>query len=185
MVLFINCSPKLNFSNSKYFCDLLKIDNRTNYIYKDDFKDIIKNIDIYDTIIFSIPTYLDIIPSKLIEFIENNNINFKNKNIYLICNCGFMEYYHNNLVIEFIKNYICSNNGNFKGFLNIGAGEVIKLTKNIKPLKLICISFYIKLNKFRKVVLNKKEAFFNTSINFVTKKMYCNICNHYWRKKLN
>lgn len=172
----------MNKTALTYYRDHITYDE---FFDKGKFEDIKNDIDIYNTIIFAMPTYLDIVPSKLIEFIEKYNINFKNKNIYLICNCGFMESYHNNLTIRFMKNYISSNNGNFKGFFNIGAGEVIKLTKSTKILKLICISFYIKLHKFKRAILNKKDISLKTSVNFLTKKMYCNICNHFWRKKLN
>lgn len=185
MILFINASPKLNEGNSKYFCDLLNIKGKTLYIYKDDFNKISKNIEKSDTIIFSFPTYIDMVPPKLIEFIEFYNGNYKNKNIYILVNCGFLENYHNNLALEFMKNYIEKKEGIFKGFLNIGSGEVLKINKDNKLLHIISGDFYRKIKKFRKAILKNKEVKLNTKINFFTKEMYVKLCNYYFKRKIS
>lgn len=186
MILFINASPKLKKSNSKYFCDLLKIDNSiTNYIYSDDFNKIIENIDNSNTIIFAFPTYVDIVPSKLIEFIEKYKGNFYNKNVYAIVNCGFLESMQNNLSIEFIKNYIEEKKGIFKGYLSIGSGEIIKITKTNKFLKIITVDFFSKIKKFKNAIIENKFVNLNCNVDFITKKSFCAICNKFWNKKIN
>lgn len=186
MILFINASPKLKMSNSEYFINLLNIKNKKiNYIYKDKYADIEKNIYKASKIIFVYPTYIDIIPSKLINFIENYKDNFNNKEIYLIANCGFLEPKNNDLGIKFMKNYIKEKQGNFKGYLSIGSGEVIGICKSNKFLKLICHDFFKKINKFRKFINLSKNIKLKTNIKLFNKKLFCIICNHYFRKNLS
>ena len=186
MILFINASPKLKMSNSEYFINLLNIKNKKiNYIYKDKYEDIEKNIYKANKIIFVYPTYIDIIPSKLINFIENYKGNFNNKEIYLIINCGFLEPKNNDLGIKFMKNYIKEKQGIFKGYLSIGAGEVNGICKNKKFLKLICHDFLKKLKKFRKFINLSKNIELKTNIKLFNKKLFCIICNHYFKKNLS
>ena len=186
MILFINASPKLKMSNSEYFINLLNIKNKKiNYIYKDKYEDIEKNIYKASKIIFVYPTYIDIIPSKLINFIENYKGNFNNKEIYLIINCGFLEPKNNDLGIKFMKNYIKEKQGIFKGYLSIGSGEVIGICKSNKFLKLICHDFFKKIKKFRKFINLGKNIELKTNIKLFNKKLFCIICNHYFRKNLN
>ena len=172
-------------SNSEYFINLLNIKNKKiNYIYKDKYEDIEKNIYKANKIIFVYPTYIDIIPSKLINFIENYKGNFNNKEIYLIINCGFLEPKNNDLGIKFMKNYIKEKQGIFKGYLSIGSGEVIGICKNNKFLKLICHDFLKKLKKFRKFINLSKNIELKTNIKLFNKKLFCIICNHYFKKNL-
>ena len=186
MILFINASPKFKMSNSEYFINLLNIKNKKiNYIYKDKYEDIEKNIYKANKIIFVYPTYIDIIPSKLINFIENYKGNFNNKEIYLIINCGFLEPKNNDLGIKFMKNYIKEKQGIFKGYLSIGSGEVIGICKNNKFLKLICHDFLKKLKKFRKFINLSKNIELKTNIKLFNKKLFCIICNHYFKKNLS
>lgn len=186
MILFINASPKLNNSNSKYFSDLLNIKGSiTNYIYNDDFDEIIDNIKMADTIIFTFPTYIDIVPSKLIEFIEYFKYDFSYKKIYVMCNCGFLESSNNDLSILFMKNYIKDKYGIFMGYFSIGSGEAINSIKNSKLVKLICLDFFIKIKKFRNAIIKSDNIFLNSNIKLLTKKSFCKICNHFWNKKIN
>lgn len=185
MILFLNASPKLKNSNSKYFLDLLRIDNITNYIYEDNFDDIINNIKLSDTIVFAFPTYADIIPSKLIEFIEYYKGNFKNKNIYVIVNCGFLESIHNELSIEYMRYYINKKKGTFKGYFNIGSGEIMKFNKSNKLFKILCLDFFKKIKLLSNSIKDNKNIYLTTNFKWLNKKMFCKICNHYWDKKIN
>lgn len=185
MILFINASPKIKNSNSDYFINLIDIDNKIiNYIYKDNYNTISNNISLANIVVFVFPTYIDIIPSKLIDFIENYNGNFKNKNIYLIVNCGFLENKHNDLSIEYMKNYIIKKQGIFKGYINIGSGEVIGICKKNKLLKILCIDFFRKIKKFSKFIKINKKIQLNTNVRIFTKHIFCFICNKFWNKRI-
>ena len=60
MKLFINGSPKLDKSNSFYFLSMINDNNKVKYLYKDNFDDILKDINKVDSIIFSFPLYISI-----------------------------------------------------------------------------------------------------------------------------
>lgn len=185
MILFINASGKAKNSNSKYFSDLLNIDNCIySYLYKDKFDKIIYNINKCNTIVFLYPTYVDTVPAKLLEFIEYYNGDFKNKDIYLMVNCGFLENYHNDLSIEYMENYIKEKKGNFKGYYNIGSGEIIKICKKYNYFKPLVSNFFIKLHLFKKKVLNKEDVRLKTNMNFLSKRNFCKMANFFWKKKM-
>lgn len=187
MILYINGSPKIKYSNSEYFINKIKSDGSIKYLYSDNFVDIVNSLIQIDTIIFSFPLYVDAPPSKVIEFMEyiiNNNISLKDKNIYVICNCGFLESKHNNIAIDIIKNFCDNNEANFKGFLKIGAGEIIgKCNKSIL-YEFISIFFELKIKKFKRYLNNKKNIYLDTTIRPVPKWLYVIIANIYWRKKM-
>ncbi|MBP3461264.1 MAG: hypothetical protein J6K21_02495 [Bacilli bacterium] len=185
MNLYINCSPKIKNSNSEYFTQLIKSDNDIiNYIYKDNFELIKKNISIYKNIIFVFPLYMDTFPSKLIEFMENFNNKLINKNIYIICNCGFLEYRQNFLAIDTFIYWINKKKGFFKGYLNIGSGEIIGITKKNKFLSLFCHDFFKKIKIFKCYINNEKSINLNTNIKWLNKRLFCIICNHFWKKRI-
>ncbi|MBQ8193282.1 MAG: hypothetical protein IJZ46_04365 [Bacilli bacterium] len=187
MKLYINGSPKINNSNSNYFLNKININDNIRYLYRDSFDDILKNIRRIDTIIFCFPLYVDGPPSKVIEFmeyIEDNNISLKNKNIYVICNCGFLESKQNDIAVDIMKNFCIKNKGVFKGFFKIGAGEIIGKCEKNRLFKLISIPFMIKINKFRKCVDNNKIVELSTTIRPITKRLYILLANFHWKKKM-
>ena len=186
MNTYINCSPKLKNSNSEYFINLIKNNKDTiNYIYKDNIKNIKENIKNSNNIIFVYPLYIDTIPSKLIEIIENLDSNLLNKkNCYIICNCGFLEPSHNNLSIKAMENWIAKNNGIFMGYLSIGSGEIIGITKRNKLLKFFCKDFFKKINKFKKNLDNNNKVYLTTNIKWLNKNLFCIICNKFFKKRI-
>lgn len=187
MRLYINGSPKLSHSNSEYFINKIKNNGYIKYLYKDNFNNILKNIQRIDTIIFSFPLYVDGPPSKVIEFmeyIEDNNICLKNKNIYVICNCGFLESKQNDIAIDIIKNFCKTNDAIFKGSFKIGAGEIIGKCDKKKIYKIISIPFIIKLKKFKKSINNSTNINLNTTITPMFKTLYVIIANISWKQKM-
>ena len=117
MILYINGSPKLENSNSNYFLNKIKNNEKINYIYRDKFDNILKKINKVDTIILSFPLYVDSPPSKVIEFMEyiiDNNIDISNKKIYTIINCGFWEAKHNRTASLIIENFANNRKAKYK-----------------------------------------------------------------------
>lgn len=187
MKLCINGSPKLSNSNSQYFLNKIQDNDNTKYLYKDKFEDILSNIEIIDTIIFSFPLYVDAPTNKVIEFmeyIENNNISIENKNVYIICNCGFWESYQNNTAEEIIKTFCFNNGAKYKGAFKIGAGEIIGKCDKVKIYKLVSIPFLFKIRKFKIAIENKEKIEMETTIRPMTKRLYILLANMNWSKKL-
>ena len=81
-------------------------------------------------------------------------------------------------------NYINKKLGIFKGYISIGSGEVIGICKKNKLLKLLCINFFLKIKKFSKAINNSKSIELNTNIKVFTKRLFCFICNKFWKKRI-
>ena len=182
----INGSQKLKNSNSKYFIDY--ISNYLNdYIIFDlkhnNYKDIFNCIKCSDTIILAFPLYVDS-PNSLtlnfLDYIYDNNINLKNKKLYVIINCGFMEGKHNITALNIIKNWCVKVNLTYQGAILIGAGEIV----GKKSYKFISRNALRKLKKFSiSIKNNKKSNDIITTMDLLNNKMYCMLANISWNKK--
>lgn len=179
MILYLNGSPRLKKANSNSF---LKDINATNieYLYKDNFDDILKDINNTHTIVFSFPLYADSPPSRVIEFmeyIESNKIDISDRNIYTIINCGFLESKHNNTASLIMENFSSNNKAIYKGTFNIGAGEIIGKRNNNFLFRLISIPYKFKIKKFSRYIFNKKVINISTTLQGFTKHLYMFIVN--------
>lgn len=184
MILYINASPKLRSSNSEYFLKKIDKNSKIIHLYKEEFDSI--NLEEADTIIFSFPLYVDAPPNRVLEFfeyIDSSNKSLENKNIYTICNCGFLEAYQNDTAIEIFKNFCLKNKANFKGSFKIGAGEIVGRCDRIKIYRLISLGFLKKIKKFRKSISKGEYIELETTIHPMSRKMYKFLANISWRRK--
>lgn len=187
MKLYINGSPRVSNSNSNYFLIKLAPNDKIKFLYKDKFSKILKSIKKVDTIILSFPLYVDSPPNKVIElfeYIENNNINVKNKKIYTIINCGFWEARQNRTASLIIENFAINNGAKYMGSFNIGAGEIIGKCNSKKIYRLVSIPFFLKIKKFKKGISDGKKITLETTIRPMTKKLYIYLANRSWKKQM-
>lgn len=187
MKLFINGSPKLDKSNSFYFLSMINDNNKIKFLYKDDFDDILRDINKINTIIFSFPLYVDGPPNKVIEFMEyinDNKIDIKDKKIYCIINCGFFEAKQNDVAALIIKNFAINNRAKYMGSFNIGAGEIVGKRNRKILYKIISIPFYFKIKKLKNSINKGLKVNLNTTIRPMSKKLYVFLANISWRKKM-
>lgn len=187
MKLFINGSPKLDKSNSFYFLSMINDNSKIRFLYKDDFDDILRDINKINTIIFSFPLYVDGPPNKVIEFMEyinDNKIDIKDKKIYCIINCGFFEAKQNDVAALIIKNFAINNRAKYMGSFNIGAGEIVGKRNRKILYKIISIPFYFKIKKFKNSINKGLKVNLNTTIRPMSKKLYVFLANISWRKKM-
>lgn len=188
MLTIINCSPKQN-SNSKNFINrtIKYIDDDFSIcnVYRDNFDTIIGFINKSDKVLIVYPLYVDTIPSKLIEFFEyliNNHISLYNKKIYVLCNCGFLESQQNDVSIEIVSNIITELNGDYKGYLKIGSGEILGKLNNIF-MKILCLDYFYKSKRFSKHINKGKSVKLSCTLNIFSKKLFCFLGNIFWKKK--
>lgn len=187
MKLYINGSPRLENSNSNYFLNRIKDKEKVKYIYRDKFGDILKDIKKVDTIILCFPLYVDGPPCKIIEFmeyIEDNNIDIRNKKIYTIINCGFWEAKHNRTASLIIKNFANNNEAKYMGTFNIGAGEIIGKCDKVKLYKLVSIPFLFKIKKFKKYIEDGTSIKMETTIRPMFKRLYVFMANINWKRQM-
>ena len=147
----INGSPNKKRGTSSYLLkEIYRIGQKEKlklkeFLIQDVFKDKSKLEEIcsYDKILFSFPLYFDSPPSILIEFlnyfevyIRENNV--KPKEIYAICNCGFIEPRQNDISLEVIQCFADKMNMHWKYGIGVGGGIFLKKSFGI-PIK-----FFIK-----------------------------------------
>lgn len=187
MRLYINGSPRLEGSNSNFFLNKIKDKEKIKYLYRDNFDNILKNINDIDTIILSFPLYVDVPPSGVIEFMEyidNNNIDISNKNIYTIINCGFWEAKHNKTADLIMENFANKHMANYKGSFLIGAGEIIGKCNKVWLYKLVSISFLFKIKRFKSYINNNDGIKLETTIRPMWQRLYVFMANINWKRQM-
>ena len=184
MYTLINGSSKVGLSNSGYFLNYISdyLDKYIIYnIKRDNFEDIIKSINMSDTIVLAFPLYVDspnTYTLKLLDYMYENNIG--NKDLYVIINCGFREGEHCITALNIIKNWCNKLNINYKGAILIGAGEIVG-----KPeYKFITRKARGKLKEFSLCIKGKKRSNdIITSMDLLGNKTYSFLANKSWTKK--
>lgn len=188
MILYLNGSPKLEISNSNFFLNELKNKNdKIEYIYKNNYIDLVKKLDNVNTIVLAFPLYVDAPTNKVIEFmeyIEDNKIDIENKNIYIIINCGFLESKHNIIASDIIKQFCNKNKAIYKGEFLIGAGEIIGKINRNKLYKIASCDYLVKIKKFKSAILNNEAIHLKTTIKPMTKRLYVYLANINWNNHL-
>ena len=181
MYTLINCSPKIEKSNSLKFLKSIECELKDcvyKNIYKDNFDDILDSIG--DKVIFALPLYVDAPPSKLLEFMDyviDNDI-ILDSNFYYVINCGFREGEQNITALNILKNWTNKIGGKYSGSLLIGAGEVVgddrykfitkRARKNIR-----LFSKNIKNNNFFEMI---------TTTDYINNKIFCFFANKFWSR---
>ena len=173
MYTLINGSSKISLSNSGNFLNYISdyLDEYIIYnIRKDNFEDIIKSINISDTIVLAFPLYVDSSNTytlKLLDYMYDNNI-------------GNKEGEHCITALNIIKNWCNKLNINYKGSILIGAGEIVGKTE----YKFITRKARKKLKKFSLCIKNnKKSNDIITTMDLLCNKAYCFLANKSWTKK--
>ena len=186
MYTLINGSQKNRIGNSRRFLEYVSeyLDEYIIYDLKiDDYKYILENIKESDSIVMAFPLYVDSPNSLTLSFLDylyDNNIDLKEKSIYVIINCGFREGEHNQTALDIIKNWCRKVQACYSGSILIGAGEVVGNPK----YKFICSKALKSLHKFSVGVSNNEQiSDIITTMDLLNNKIYCMIANKSWNKK--
>lgn len=129
--VFINGSPKSRFSASNYFLKWQSAFVQGHKIFLklqtgSDHKTILEQIIDADVVIFSIPLYVDSLPSHVLTFLlemegfcKEHKLNSK---IYVIANNGFIEGSQNAPLFRVMENFCTRSNLRWGGGIGIGGG---------------------------------------------------------------
>lgn len=186
MYTLINGSPKYINSNSLYFLNIISkyLDKSPIFNLKnDDYEKIITSIKNSHTIVLAFPLYVDSPTSITLEFMDylfDNEINLKNKKIFVIINCGFREGQQNITALNIVKNWCLKMNVIYKGAILIGAGEIVGKRK----YKLVSKKALKNLFYFGSAISNDKNTGdIITTMDYLDNKTYVFLANRNWNKK--
>ena len=129
--VFINGSPKKRYSSSNYFLKLQRafVKGQTVFLKlrnRNDHKKIFEQIIAADAVVFSMPLYVDSVPSHILTFLQEmehfckeNRLNLK---IYVIANNGFIEGNQNAPLFCVMENFCMRSDIQWCGGIGIGGG---------------------------------------------------------------
>ncbi|MCR4740847.1 MAG: hypothetical protein K5886_11400 [Lachnospiraceae bacterium] len=136
--VFIDCSPKKKLSASGFIMGVtaslvLGIKKKEKLKTAADHERVLDQISDADTVVFSMPLYVDGVPSHLLPFLKKMEMfcreNSKNLNVYVIANNGFIEGKQNEPLMQIMENF-CKRSGiKWCGGLGIGGGVMMNVMR--------------------------------------------------------
>ena len=147
--VFIDCSPKKRLSASgfiaattKWFVFGKKIQCKLRT--PKDYKMILDEIRDADAVVFSMPLYVDGVPSHVLPFLKEMEAEYKDihsvKRIYVIANNGFIEGRQNEPLMQTMENFCIRSGLTWCGGLGIGGGVMMNVMRIM-----ICVVFGLTL----------------------------------------
>jgi hypothetical protein len=143
-ILIINGSPKKRGGASAFFGNVLRCMLFPNIVttksvgISKNYQEIFDNLKNTDAVVFSVPLYIDSIPSHFIHFLKeieqyckNNKCRFM---LYVISNSGFIEGHQNQAHLEQYKCWCERANITWGGGLGIGGGVMLNVFYKIMLL---------------------------------------------------
>ena len=185
MYTLISGSPKLKPSNSMTFINKIKStleDYSVFELKKHNYDEILSSIKDSEVIVLAFPLYVDSPTSITLEFLDyivDNKIDLKNKQVYSIINCGFRDGNQNVTAANIISAWCKKVNAKYSGSLLIGAGEIIGNSK----YKYLSTKANKTLNNFSKIIKTKATTKdIVTTVNILNDRMFCFFANIFWNK---
>ena len=136
--VLIDCSPKKRLSASGFIASLTRLfvlgkKSQLKLRTPGDYKRILSEVEDADNIVFSMPLYVDGVPSHVLPFLKEMETAYKekhsNKKVYVIANNGFIEGRQNEPLMQNMENF-CDRAGLlFYGGLGIGGGVMMNVMR--------------------------------------------------------
>ncbi|MCR5649560.1 MAG: hypothetical protein K6F86_00070 [Lachnospiraceae bacterium] len=136
--VFIDCSPKKRLSASGFIMDLTRLfvlgkKKKEKMRTPADHERILGEIEDAETVVFSMPLYVDGVPSHLLTFLKKMETYCRERNkdfnIYVIANNGFIEGKQNEPLMRIMENF-CDRSGiKWCGGLGIGGGVMMNVMR--------------------------------------------------------
>lgn len=144
-VLILDGSPKPGGGNSRYFSRLLGglgpgVRVERIKILPKHYTDIFARFDEIDTLVLTIPVYVDAVPASMLRFLTQaeqachaQGCSFS---VYSIANCGFFEGYQCKNELAVLANWCARAGLQWRGGIGLGAGEMLGVLRFIPPVSL-------------------------------------------------
>jgi hypothetical protein len=143
-ILIINGSTKKKGGASAFFSSILRCMLFPNMVttksigISKNYQEIFDNLQNTDAVVFSVPLYIDSIPSHFIHFLKEMEQYCKNNKcrfmLYVISNSGFIEGHQNQVHLEQYKCWCERANITWGGGLGIGGGVMLNVFYKIMLL---------------------------------------------------
>ena len=136
--VFINCSPKKRFCASAYFLALQRLFVRGEKVTEKlrapaDHDRILNQLRDADAAVFSLPLYVDGIPSHVLRFLKKAEAFCKENNlhlcIYCVANNGFIEGKQNEPLMQAFEHFCTRAGLTWGGGVGIGGGVMLNVTR--------------------------------------------------------
>ncbi len=130
-ILILNGSPRAPCSNSKRYAEIFRescgVETQYYNISAKNHTELCEKFDNFSDILLVFPLYADSIPVTLLNFLKSIEILpcERKPTISVLVNCGFIEYYQNDIAVEMVKLFCRQNAYQFGSVLRIGSGEAI------------------------------------------------------------
>ena len=153
--VFINCSPKKRFCASSYFIMLERLFVSGTMVTevlrtKSDHERILAQLKDADAVVFSLPLYVDGIPSHVMRFMEvlelycrENDLHF---GVYCIANNGFIEGRQNEPLMQIFENFCARSGLRWGGGTGIGGGVMLNVTRILFAVQVVLLLVNIVLS---------------------------------------
>lgn len=136
--LFIDCSPKRRFSASGFVASMTSvfvsgIKKKMKLQTKADYEAILKELTDADAVVFSMPLYVDGVPSHILPFLKEMEQWCRDGhhaiNVYVIANNGFIEGRQNEPLMQVMENFCIRSGLKWCGGLGIGGGVMMNVMR--------------------------------------------------------
>ena len=136
--VFIDCSPKKRLSASGFIATVTKWfvfgkNIQCKLRTPKDYKMILDEMKDADTVVFSMPLYVDGVPSHILPFLKKMEAEYKDshsdKRIYVIANNGFIEGRQNEPLMQTMENFCVRSGLTWCGGLGIGGGVMMNVMR--------------------------------------------------------
>ena len=155
--VFINGSPKKHFSASGYFLELqsLFVANQTEFVQlrnRRNHKNILNQLIDADAAVFSVPLYVDGLPSHVLAFLQDMEIFCKEHKlslkVYVISNNGFIEGKQNEPLFHVMKNFCDRSHNQWCGGIGIGGGVMFNALRVVFCVEMIIFLISVLISGF-------------------------------------
>ena len=150
--VFIDCSPKRRFSASGFIAAMTSLfvfgnKRKMKLRTKADHEGILKELEDADAVVFSMPLYVDGVPSHVLPFLKEMEEWCRNSNplirVYVIANNGFIEGRQNEPLMQIMENFCLRSGIEWCGGLGIGGGVMMNVMRIVIVIQamiaLICL----------------------------------------------
>ena len=136
--VFIDCSPKKRLSASGFIASVTRMLVFGKKVQKklrtpNDFQSVLSEIEDAEAIVFSMPLYVDGVPSHVLTFLQKMEQIYKQakqeKKVYVIANNGFIEGRQNEPLMQTMENFSDRANLQWCGGLGIGGGVMMNVMR--------------------------------------------------------